>query len=140
MTFKKLTADGSAVIPLGLGIGLLVSILFTVAGAAICAWLISSERIGEESIGLLAAVIVILAAAVGAFSASLTVKKMRLQICLLSGVCYFLVLLATTALFFGGQFKGIGIGLIAVSAGCVPIAFLPIKNGRAGKRKRRAYR
>ena len=139
MTLKKLTTERT-IIPLGLGIGLLISMLLTIAGTAVCAWLILAERIGESSIGLFATIMVILASAAGAFAAAYIVKKLRLPMCLLSGLCYFVTLLCTTALFFGGQFQGIGIGALAVLAGCVPIAFLPTKNSRVGKWRKKAYR
>lgn len=137
-TKKKVTGTAMA-IPAGLGIGIGVSLVVTLLGAALTAWLIGAERIGEASIGYGAMAILVLASAVGAFVSSSLIKRLRLQICLLSGVGYFLTLLGMTALFFGGQYQGMGVSSIAVLIGCVAVAFMPGKSSPQGKRRKFAY-
>ena len=125
----KMKISGKSVgIPLGLAVGELVSMIITVAAAAVAAWLIATEKIGEGGIGYAATIITALAAAVGAWVSSALIKRMRLQICMLSGVCYFLILLALTALLFGGQYRGIGLSAIVILCACALIALLPSKN------------
>ena len=136
---KKISAE-NFVIPIGIGIALLVSLTITLLGAALGAWAIVTGKIGEGTIGLVTTPTIILAAAVGALIGSVIIKKMRLPMCLICGMCYLLSLLAITALFFDGQYQGIGLGLIAVLAGCVPVAFLPGKKAKIGKGRKRAYR
>ena len=138
-TKKKVTGTAMA-IPAGLGIGIAASLAVTLLGAAFIAWLIAGERIGEASTGYGAMAILVLASAVGAFVSSSLIKRLRLQICLLSGVGYFLMLLGMTALFFGGQYQGMGVSGITVLIGCVAIAFLPGKNSRNGRKRKFAYR
>ena len=58
----------------------------------------------------------------------------------LAGVCYYLTMLAMTALFFGGQYQGMGVSAIIVLAVCVVIAFLPLKNSQARGKRKKVYR
>ena len=137
---KKKVSGTAMSIPAGLGIGLLVSLVITVAGAAITAWLIASEKIGEGSTGYGVMVILALGAGLGALSAVYLIKRLRLQVCMLTGVCYYLSLLAMTALFFGGQYQGMGISAIVILSICALIAFLPTKNGQVRGKRKKLYR
>ena len=127
-------------IPAGIGIGTLISLVISLGGAAVSAWLVSGEKIGESGIGYAAMLIVALAAAVGAWFSTSMIQRMRLQMCLLSGMCYFLSLLGMSALFFGGQYQGIGTMAAMILCGCAVIAFLPGKNGRFRMKKKKGYR
>ena len=137
---KKKVSGTAMSMPAGLGIGLLVALVITIAGAAITAWLISSEKIGEGSSGYAVMVILALAAGLGALSAVYLIKKQRLQVCMLSGVCYYLSLLAMTALLFGGQYQGMGVSAIVILGICALIAFLPTKNGQIKGKRKKLYR
>lgn len=130
MDLKKKVSGTAMGIPAGLGIGAISSLIITVAGAALTAWLIASESIGEETIGYAAMVILMIASAVGAMVSIRLIKRLRLQVCLMSGGCYYLTLLALTALLFGGQYQGMGITAVMVLIGCAFAAFWPIKNRR----------
>ena len=137
----KQKRSGTALsIPVGLGVGLLVGLLVTVAGAAFTAWLIAAEKIGEGSAGYAAMVILALAAGLDALSAVYLIKKQRLQVSMRSGVCYYLSLLGMTALFFGGQYQGMGVSAIIVLAICAVIAFLPTKSCMKNGKRKRVYR
>ena len=139
--FGNKKRSGTALsIPTGLGVGLLIGLSVTIAGAALTAWLIATEKIGEGSAGYAAMVILALSAGLGALTAVYLIKKQRLQVSMLSGVCYYLALLAMTALFFGGQYQGMGVSAIIVLAVCVVIAFLPLKNSQARGKRKKVYR
>ena len=125
---KMKASDKAIGIPTGIALGTLISVLISLGGAAVTAWLVSTENVGEGSFGTAAMVIVALAAAVGAWLCSTVIKRLRLQMCLLSGACYFLSLLGMTALFFDGQYQGIGKIAIVILCACTIIAFLPSKN------------
>lgn len=127
-------------IPAGIAIGTLISLVISIAGAAVSAWLVSSEKIGEGGIGYAALVVVALAAVSGAWFCTSMIKRLRLQMCMLSGACYFLALLAMTALFFGGQYQGIGAIAVVILCGCAVIAFLPTKNGQFKRKRKKGYR
>lgn len=132
---------GTAVsIPVGIGIGLVVSVIITLLGAAAVAYMIESEVIGESSIGYASMVILMVATVAGVATAVVKTKRLRLQVSLLTGSAYFLTLLATTALFFGGRFDGVITTLILILIGSLLVALIPQKrNGwrrHTGKRYR----
>lgn len=115
----------------GLMIGIAVSIAITMAGAAVCAALISSETIAAGTDGYCAMAVLLLASMGGAVVGAGKVKEKRLYVCLLTAMAYILLLLSITALFFDGQYIGIGVTALVIFAGGVAAAFLG-KNG--GKR------
>ena len=127
-------------IPAGIGLALLISMLVTLAGSAIAAALISSERIGEGAIGYASMLTLGLAALAGAWIAVILVKRLRLQVAMIFGGCYYLLLLATTALLFGGQYQGMGVTAIVVLAASALVAFLPMTKSKTWKKKKVAYR
>lgn len=127
-------------IPGGLMIGGLINLILTFAGAAATAFLVLKERIGENGIGYAALVILFVSAVMGAWGAVSSIKRQRLQICLMSAAVYFLLLLAMTALFFGGQYRGMGVTAIVILAGALAVAFFPAKGGTKFKFKKGAYR
>ena len=127
-------------IPVGLVVGVMSSLLLTFIGTAIVASLLAAEKIGEDTIRYAVIIIHAISGALGAFlSVSLT-KRLRLQVSLLSGVCYYLMLLAMTALFFGGRYQGIGVTAVIIMAVCLVIAFLPAQSGELWKKRKKAYR
>lgn len=140
MRLNQKVTGAAAGIPAGLGLGMLISGIITLAGAAAVSHLIATEKMGEGTIGYAAMVIMAVSAAMGAWGAAAFVKRLRLQVCLLSGVCYYLFLLALTALFFGGQYAGMGVTAIAVLLGCGVVAFIPVRKGQNWKKGRKAYR
>ena len=127
-------------LPISAGIGTLISLLVTLAGSAIVTWLIITEKAGEGSIAVASVVIQLLASIIGAWCAVAVSKQQRLQAVLLSGVGYYLVLLATTALFFGGQYKGLGITALIVFAGCGLVVLISGKNSSKKRWSKKAYR
>ncbi len=136
---KKVTGRASG-IPVGLSIGAVISLLITVAGAATTAQLVATEKIGEDGIGYAAMLIAAVAAAMGAWGAYSAVKRRRLQICMLSGGVYFGILLAMTALFFGGRYRGMGVTALAILFGCGIIALFPAKSSNKFRRRKKGYR
>ena len=127
-------------IPGGLAIGTLLSIVITISGAMIIAALLNTEKVGEGSTGFLTMIIHGISSISGAWAAMALVKRLRLQICILTGVCYYLILLGMTALFFDGQYSGLGLTALIVLLGCGFVAFFPTKNRIRGKKRIRAYR
>ena len=125
------------VIPIGLGIGLAISIVTTLLGTAIGAWLISSEKIGEGSTGYITVLILLLSSILGAWFAIQTIKQNRLLFCLSSGGIYFLTLLAITALFFGGMYSGVGESALVISAGAFSVALLGLREQKRTKKRKK---
>lgn len=113
--------------------GLALSMTLTMILAAGIAHMISNEMIPEDMVGYGVIVILLSASAAGAVLAFKKIKHRRMVVCLLSGLAYYLSLLAVTALFFGGQYTGMGVTGLAVLGGCGSVGLLGLK--REGKQK-----
>lgn len=123
-----------------LALGAVVSMVVTFIGAAICAAMVSSEMISEGSMGYCAMVILFLSAVAGAVAATMKVQEKRLYISIITGLVYTLILLAITALFFDGQYQGIGVTLIVVLSGCILVVLLDQSRGKGVKSRRSKIR
>ena len=126
-------------IPGGLALGLLVSMLVTLAGTGMMALLVTKGTAGEGSSAFFAASIQLLSAAIGAFTTAQCVKKMRLQVCLLSGGIYYLALLGITALCFDGEYASMGLPALMVLIGSGVVAFAPTTKLSVRRKQRRKY-
>lgn len=137
----KLKRKGTPLgIPAGLGIGAIVALLITLMGAALVAYLIASEKAGEGIIGYASMVIMAAATATGSWIAVSLVKRLRLQMCMMMGGCYYLLLLAMTALLFGGRYEGMGLSALVILAACAVVAFSPISKSKISGKRKKAYR
>lgn len=139
MTVNRKVTGTAVSMPAGIAIGCVVSLLLTLAGSSLAAKLISDEILKETAIGYGSMLIVLLASALGAVTAILRVKRRYLQVCLLSGVSYYGLLLCITALFFGGQYQGMGVTAMLVLAGVGSVVLLgtkekKTKNFRKGRK------
>lgn len=138
-SLKKTT--GTAVsIPAGLALGTLVSMAVTMAGALTIAWMLDRQHLQEGSIGYGTMVVIAVSAVSGTLTAVGKIKRVRLQTSLLAGLCYFLSLLAITALFFGGRYEAVGTTVVIVAVSSVAVAFLPGKGRGRGKFPGKRYR
>lgn len=136
---RKVT--GKAVsMPLGLAIGLAVCMAITLITAGISANLILSQRIGEGAIGYCAIVALLLSSAVGARLAAVVVKRRWMIVCMAVGGIYFLTLLGITALFFGGQYQGIGVTALMIFGGSGCVGMLGLRAESNGNKRRKKYR
>lgn len=125
-------------LPMGLTIGCVVSMGFTLLAAALLAWLINSEKLAWENVGYGIMVGLLLASFTGAAVASAKVKHRRLLVCLLTGGCYILVLLCCTVLFFGGQYAGAGVTALLVLGGSGTAGLLSLRE--SSRSRGSAYR
>jgi putative membrane protein (TIGR04086 family) len=123
--------------PRAIAIGLVVSIVITFIGAAIGAWLLSSENVGETSIGHIAVVILLLSSIAGAFMSAGIAKEKRLPVCVLTGAAYLLSLLAITSLFFEGSYSGVGECALVILAGAISAALLGLKRRNSAQKNKR---
>lgn len=133
MSAKKMKQNTASSIPSGIGIGLLLSMVITLVGAALTAYLVYKESIPEEGMGYGILLTLLFSAAVGAWVAVKRIQRLRMQMCMLSGLSYYLTLLAMTALFFGGQYSAVGITALVVLGGCGTVAILGAGGGRRRK-------
>ena len=117
MTVKRKVTGNAVSMPVGIALGFGVSMLITLAGSMLMAKLISDEVLMDTAIGYGAMVIVLMASIAGPAISAAKIQRLRLQVCLVSGVVYYGALLGITALFFGGQYQGMGVTALLVLAG-----------------------
>lgn len=135
MVVNKKVTGKSKPIAVGLAVGSLVSLIFTILGAAVTANLVLSEKIGTETIGYGVIMTLLIASFAGAWICASMVKRRRMLMCIGAGGSYYLSLLAITALFFGGQYQGMGVTALAVLGGSGAVGLLGMK-GENSNRKR----
>ena len=121
-------------IPAGIALGTLGSMVVTIFLAALIAWMVKAEHLPPENIGYGIMLLLAIASFTGAWIAWNKIKRKRLMVCLLSGAAYFTVLLSMTALFFGGQYAGVGETALMILCGCLLRAMW------TGHTKSRAYK
>ena len=126
--------------PIALSLGLAVSIAVTLTLSAAIAYLVLNETINESAIGYGVMSTVLTSALFGAMIAASAAKRRRLFVCFVSGVIYYLALLSVTALFFGGQYEGMGVTGLLVFGGVGTAALIGGKRETNGGRKRRKVR
>lgn len=131
---ENTTGKGNGM-PIGIIVGVLASLAITLICSAVVAWLISAETMSMNSVGYAAGCVLLLSASGGTWIATMRIKRLRTQVCLITGGAYYLVLLAITAMFFDGQYQGMGIAAILVIAGSGLIALLGIRERKKPKRK-----
>lgn len=128
---RKVTGTAAAM-PVGLGAGLGISLGITLVGSAVLSWLVDRELVAQSGIGYGVLVILLLASLLGTAAAYGKIKHRRLVVCALSGGLYFGALVCMTALFFGGQYRGLGVTALVILAGSLSVALL----GLRGEKKR----
>ncbi len=121
-------------LPVGIAVGIGVALFIAVLGAAISAWMISGERLGENAGDILSPVIHLLSAGIGAIIASYLTKEKLLFAALGSGLGYIVLLLSATALVFGGQYSGVLTGTLMALLGCSAVILFSLKGKKPRKR------
>ena len=117
----------------GLTAGALTALIITISGSAILAKVVEREWIEEGSIGYGVMVMLLLASYMAGAVSYGKIKRQRMLVCLSSGGIYFGILLSITALFFGGQYSGVGVTALLIVCGAI-LAILPgFQQKRGGK-------
>lgn len=117
-------------IPAGLAVGAAVSMGSTLLLAAIIAKLVDQEKLPWENVGYGIAGLLVLSSFLGAIAAYGRIKRQRMLICMASGIIYLGVLLALTALFFGGQYEAVGVTAALILSGSAAAGVLGLKEGK----------
>lgn len=120
----------------GLALGAVVSMAVTIVLSLVTAKLVDSGTLAESAIGYAAIGILLLSSILGASTAIGRIKRQRLVVCLAAGGIYYGLLLSMTALFFGGQYTGMGVTALVVAGGCGAVILAGMGQGRSrGRRK-----
>lgn len=134
VTSKKM--KGRAVsMPLGVGYGLITAITTTISLVAALVWLILANKVKEDNVGYFTMIILFISSFNGATISIVKIKRRMMFVCGIVGVTYFLTLLLTTAVAFGGRFEGMWVSGIVAMLGSATAAGLGIwMNARSGHR------
>ena len=133
MTVNRKPTGTATSIPVGLAYGAVTATVVTLLLSAITAKLIDQELLGWEKAGYAVLLILLVASCLGAMVTAGKVKRQKLLMCLAAGGVYYGILLAATALFFGGQYSGVIETGLLVFCGSMLAAF----TGNTGKKTRK---
>lgn len=131
MTRKSKIKGAESTMPTALLKGTLAAILTTVVGAALMSGLIIREVLKETAIGYSAMAVLLTASLVGTWIAMKEAKQKLAIVSLLTGLCYFLVLIGGNALFCRGNYEGSGVTGLVILAGAGTAILLGLKPKRA---------
>lgn len=145
MTYNHKVTGRALSMPASFAIGICISLGITLILSAILAKLISIEKIEWERVGYWIMAILLAASAIGAKATCLMIKRRKAISCLIAGALYWLGLLIIAALFYGGQYTGIGVSGMIILCGCAVVCLLELRGGRGsrattfnGKRRKKA--
>ena len=119
--------------PAGLAIATCISLGGTLILTSFMAKMISSEKLEWDQVGYGIAMMLLATSMIGTKTACLMIKRRKLMTCAITGMLYWLVLLTISALFFGGQFSGIGVTGITILCGSAVVCIFEMR-GERGRR------
>lgn len=120
----------------GLALGGVVSLVVTLAGVGLLTCLIDRQHLDMANVGYGILILLLLGSFLGAKVAHQSIRRRRMLVCLCAGGVYLGELLAITALFFGGQYSGVGTTALLILAGSGAAALLGMEQGRGGGRRK----
>ena len=136
----KQTGTGRALpMPVGFAWGTATSLSAVILGTAITAKLIDSEVITWDSTGYMILTILILSSWIGGLTSYQKIKRQKVTVCLVNGILLFLSLFIITALFFGGQYSGVGETALLIACGSILAVFTENREKRKNIRKMRLH-
>ncbi len=137
---KGAIANKEKSMPGSIAVGTAVSIMVTFIAAAILAMLIENSNLSPETMGYGVFVLLMVSSVVGAIFASIQFGLKKMIVSILTAICYFISLLCITALFFDGIYKGVPVTALVVIAGGIIAGFVPTKQGKSVKNRKRKKR
>lgn len=137
MIIKHKNAVVTSGLAMGIGVGIGISLLVTLILTAIAALLMSRESLAEDSIDIIVIAVELISSLAGAWTAYTLIKSRRLLVCLGTVAGYYLLMLGCTALFFDGQYQGVGISALAVLVGGLVVGLLGLKEKKQSRVNRK---
>lgn len=108
----------------GLAAGAAVNLTITLTGALALSFMLSKERLLWENTGYAIMILLLLSSFSGTAVAISKIKRRRLLVSSLSCGIYFLFLILTAMLFFGGTYEAVGVTLCVILSGSVSALLL----------------
>ena len=127
-------------LPISIGIGCFVSVVMMLLGTMAIAMLLDGQAMGTEKIDYGVMIVTALSSIAGCFAAKKAAGKNILLVCMVTGVCYFLVLLSCNVLFFGGAFRAVFVTGVLILGSCACVSLLGLTQKRTRGSKRKKYR
>lgn len=124
---KKEFRNSEKSIPVAICAGTVISFVSMIIGVMIITLLLSNETIAEAVIGYAVLLTTLISVVVGTVVTVLLVKSRVFVLSLCTSSAFFLLLLALTAMFFGGQYSGVPATLLVIIGGSVGVALITAK-------------
>lgn len=134
-TMKRTTGHAVSM-PVGIAWGTGTAVALTTVQSVLVAWMIHRGLLQQQSVGYGAMGILLVSAVIGAAVAKGKIKRRLVMAALLTGLCYYFCLLSMTALFFGGQYSGMGVTGLLILGGSGTAALMGKSGNRRGKKLR----
>ena len=113
-----------------MALGACVSMVMALVLCGTGAILLSTERVGEDSIGAITVVTLMVSSIIGALTAIRQAGQQKLLVSIGTGCVFYLMLLACTAMFFDGAYYGLGATALVILAGCCCGALLSLRENK----------
>lgn len=126
--------------PVGLALGWVVSMGFTIGTCGLLALIILNGKAGWGIVGYGAMVILLVASYAGAAVSCRLIRHRKLLVCALSGAVYLFSLAAITALLFGGEFGTAWLTALLVAGGAATAALVHCAEKKDDGRRRKKRR
>lgn len=120
----------------GIAAGILLSLVVSIFLAAGLALLVAKEYVGIEKMYYFSLAILFVAVGAGAYAAAKITTKTPALVCGIVAIAYFILLIATNALFMEDGFAGIWSGAISITLGWVCACALCISKPRKSNYKK----
>ena len=125
-------------VPVGLTMGALTGLGITLILSVAAAKMVDTGTVKETGIGYIAMGILMVSSFAAALTSVNSIKHRKMMVCGLSALIYYGILLSLTALFFGGQYQGMGVtGLVVLCGAALALMAVAGQGGGAAGKKRR---
>lgn len=124
---QKVVSKQGKKIPVGIGIGMLYGMFVLLVGALVLTWLLSTEKIQEEAMHYGVMITLILSACAASGAAIYYVRQNILPVSVGTGFSLIIVLLGMNALFFDGNYEGIGATTLVILGTGIAVAMVALK-------------
>lgn len=125
---KKEYQNTGKSIPFAIGVGTGISLVVMMLGILITALLLMNETIKESAIGYGVMIITIVSAIAGCATTVTLARNRILVLSICTAFVFALLLLAITALFFGGQYNGVWVTMLMIIGSSVAVALVAGKH------------
>ena len=133
MKMVKVKTGTATSMPRGIFVGVMVSLLLTVCICGGIAVLLDREIIRWDSTGITVLLGLLVSSFIGSKLALKRIKRKNMQVCLISGMTYWLMLLCFTALFFHGIYDAVGVSGAVILSGSLSAGLTNRNTNRGGR-------